>query len=618
MSEDIRKKEACKFGPNCQKTNDREHKILYFHPCKNGTRCENQNDDVHRNRFTHPCKYGKNCTRQDETLHHLQFTHFHNPDRDCPCEEWECDKLNDNSHRNYRHMCSKYNCKEIDEKEHCQRFYHTITTKMVTDFVQMVKSTVGKKNEPEPKNDPKYEKKLEKKPEIIENPPKNQTKSDPNEMNHQDLVIFCEKQFKKKPPMNHVLFDSLVEKIPQTSIKIVSFNILAQKFLFPERYTYCKPQYYDWEYRKLVLAETLDCLDADLFGLQEVEKSIHGVRIDKSKFYLIQSNDDSLCILCRKDVFKIIREFRDIGLGERKIVQFVILEHLSTGVHLLFGNTHLLGDPKKVREQENQARLVCREANEICKKFGVDYYIQVGDFNMQPDSSTYKIFPSNQLVSSQGSYWGRKHKNNRWVEPPHTFRTDKILHTTDYIWTTRNIECFGACDLFTDLKSPIPDRFHSSDHIPIGSILYLKPKNHVEDKQPQKFQTDPVTTPNITEQHGKQNEGMKKLPTDQDVKPLTDISTLSDGKDQNVKGCDKSNKKYSPRDYYSHPKPDPDAPLKHEGSKDVKNCTNQSNCEEKAEGSEDKRSSSPINEDKSPASPSTRWDVRDDSEKNEK
>jgi hypothetical protein len=104
-------------------------------------------------------------------------------------------------------------------------------------------------------------------------------------------------------------------------------------------------------------------------------------------------------------------------------------------------------------------------------KYKTSYYIQTGDFNMNPRSSTYEIFKDRGLISSQGAFWGRKAESKRWMEPYPTFHTDKLQDTVDYIWTTLDFTCIGACDLFSKKKSPIPDPAHCSDHVPIGSVI---------------------------------------------------------------------------------------------------------------------------------------------------
>ena len=63
-------------------------------------------------------------------------------------------------------------------------------------------------------------------------------------------------------------------------LRLASWNLLAQCYATPSKYSWCDPQHLDWEYRKSLIIPKLLNMDADIICLQEVEVGLWPELID--------------------------------------------------------------------------------------------------------------------------------------------------------------------------------------------------------------------------------------------------------------------------------------------------------------------------------------------------
>lgn len=376
------------------------------------------------------CRYFDNCTLTGDMDHKKEYYHL------CSKAEY-CNSKDDEIHMNrFVHPCPKKNCK--DESVKHRVMYSHYKTDYIYGFIP--KSTIEN-----------YEiKNKREKIEFITEPFKMIVKNDSNNI---------------------------------SGIRICSYNILADRFTSPSRYEYCK-KFISWDFRKELLSNNIDRLDADILCLQEVEeKSYYEVLQKKSNYRTIISNDHTLAILIKNDI-KLVKEYEETDLGEKKKFLFVLIQ--LENYEMIIGNCHLLGDPKKKLEQKLQAERVLSTCQKL-KKYPV---IVCGDFNAKPISETYNVFSkSNFFKSSQKEYL-------KSDEPPFTFFTDQIKETMDYIWVTEHFNCIGTLNIWNDVGSPIPSTTISSDHLPIGSLLFIK--------------GDKTDIKTLMKQEKKDDEGMNK------------------------------------------------------------------------------------------------------------
>ncbi|GLC54912.1 hypothetical protein PLESTB_000919400 [Pleodorina starrii] len=108
--------------------------------------------------------------------------------------------------------------------------------------------------------------------------------------------------------------------IPQRTINVMTYNILAQKYVQNGWHNYCKSRYLRWEYRKELLFEELEGYDSDIICLQEVEADVFsdelqpflGMRGYRGHYLArqygenVQGPPEGVALFYRTDLFELI------------------------------------------------------------------------------------------------------------------------------------------------------------------------------------------------------------------------------------------------------------------------------------------------------------------------
>jgi endonuclease/exonuclease/phosphatase family metal-dependent hydrolase len=146
-----------------------------------------------------------------------------------------------------------------------------------------------------------------------------------------------------------------------------------------------------------------------------------------------------------------------------RLYQKIELTSLN-GTSVFIYNTHLIGDPSK---KEIQTMSSNQLLNDVKNTIGAS--VVCGDFNATEEDEAYLNF-SKRMESSQKNLCQKGKK-----EPAFTFRTDAICKTCDFIWYNDQLKLNGGIHHFYDtIHSPIPDKEHSSDHIPITASFEFR------------------------------------------------------------------------------------------------------------------------------------------------
>jgi endonuclease/exonuclease/phosphatase family metal-dependent hydrolase len=132
-------------------------------------------------------------------------------------------------------------------------------------------------------------------------------------------------------------------------------------------------------------------------------------------------------------------------------------------------NTHLVGDPKKKNIQTSCSIQLLDDLHKLNHPT-----IVCGDFNATYMDEAYLNFEK-IMKSSQPIIFRDLKNSNNLREPPFTFKTDSICKTCDYIWFNDQLQLTGGIQHFYEkFDAPIPDKYHSSDHLPITASFSFK------------------------------------------------------------------------------------------------------------------------------------------------
>ena len=261
-----------------------------------------------------------------------------------------------------------------------------------------------------------------------------------------------------------------------SSLDIISLNI---------RYDNPRDGKNAWPYRKEMVVDFLDSLDADIFGLQEVlfhqysyidsllpeygsvfagrddgirRGEMAPVFYDKNRFECMDHNTFWLSETPE------IPGSKGWGAALPRIVSWVELSDKRTGKEIFFFNTHF-------SHMSDSARLMSSKilAERVMEISGDNEFIITGDFNMLPESGAYLALAGGENNTIKDSYHlsnsdpeGADYTYNGFDDEPGEGRID-------YIFVRAGIQV----DSFRIIELRKGDLF-LSDHWPVRARLNLK------------------------------------------------------------------------------------------------------------------------------------------------
>jgi len=174
--------------------------------------------------------------------------------------------------------------------------------------------------------------------------------------------------------------------------RVATYNVLATGYIRPRFYSRCDPAHLAAGWRVPALVRHCVALDADLIGLQEVDREIYGA-LDEALPPLGYAGDyapkgggkpDGCASFYRRAMFAPRRVERlEYADGTGHIALLTLLEHAGRGFGL--ANTHLKWAPPGLTHDLDQiGELIGALAS--TDRAGADWII-CGDFNAKPDSA---------------------------------------------------------------------------------------------------------------------------------------------------------------------------------------------------------------------------------------
>ncbi|KAF8385200.1 angl-1 [Pristionchus pacificus] len=227
------------------------------------------------------------------------------------------------------------------------------------------------------------------------------------------------------------------EKIDPSSapFRICSYNVLCQKTISATEYLYrhtkFQPHVLRWAHRWPLIQKELMELNADVFGLQEIQ-DVHFEEFYepfmKSLGYICHYqpkseafHSDGLGIFVRANRFKItssnVVDFLVPGdnlMNRGNVAQLLRVECLQTGASLIITNTHIIFNEKRGDVKLGQIALLMANIHAI--RQGDEPVICLGDWNLEPKSDLYNYITNgsldaNQFVARYGSGQLREGRN---------------------------------------------------------------------------------------------------------------------------------------------------------------------------------------------------------------
>lgn len=169
------------------------------------------------------------------------------------------------------------------------------------------------------------------------------------------------------------------------SFNAVTYNVLAQSYIRPDRYPGVPPEHLEPAARQRLLVSHIAALDADLLCLQEVEPALLAAleRVlgagHTTRYAQRPSRPDGCAIITRDSAFTINScETLHYTIGDQ-LALIVQLTH--AGTPLVVASTHLRWQPRSTPPQQHIGHLQMQELLAALEATGTPARILAGDLN---------------------------------------------------------------------------------------------------------------------------------------------------------------------------------------------------------------------------------------------
>lgn len=256
-------------------------------------------------------------------------------------------------------------------------------------------------------------------------------------------------------------------------MRVVSYNLLADRYIRPEWYPHIADEFLEWSARKERLIERILRLNGDILCLQEMENNafdeIHAALKKKGYFGVFSRKGfgrrDGCATFYRRRKFNFAGGttiiFNDQGKSDKPTGHVALIMKLEWEKEIIgVVNTHIRWDtPDKLYEEHRGFQQVKELVSRHLSDQDVKYWFLCGDFNADDDT------PTIQLIRDAG--FKDAYEELKWPT-----MNKEGLARIDYIFYSKGLEAHpDLIEHLTD-KSLLPSRAEPSDHLAISAVFY--------------------------------------------------------------------------------------------------------------------------------------------------
>lgn len=253
------------------------------------------------------------------------------------------------------------------------------------------------------------------------------------------------------------------------TLRVVTYNVLAQCYIKPERYPLCDPADLDATTRQGRLINKIKSLDADAYALQEVEASLVSALQEAMPGYQIiwaqrPNKQEGCAIMARRGLITDHQTLHFKKRYERKAYLALMATLHVDGQPVSIASTHLAWQPESTRSAAHAGRAQLQELIDAMGGFSDAPWLIAGDFNANSESCVIELAHERGFMISC-----------RRQRPWDTVNINRKRRKIDYILANvRQWEAEPGTLPQLGRDEPMPSAIHASDHLPLEIRFTLR------------------------------------------------------------------------------------------------------------------------------------------------
>jgi endonuclease/exonuclease/phosphatase family metal-dependent hydrolase len=251
-------------------------------------------------------------------------------------------------------------------------------------------------------------------------------------------------------------------------IIFVSYNVLADSYIRPDRYPYTPAKWLTPGLRHPALIEEIALMDADIVALQEVEQPVFA-RVEQRLTPLGyvgryepkgRNKPDGCALFVRRNAGQVLAwrrlDFADAAGDEPVSGHLAQIAMIDCGGRSLgVANTHLKWAPRDTPRAEHLGARQLDELVAACATASTDGWIVCGDLNCTPDSA---VLESLEQASFSDAHAGLDTA---------TCNANREPRKLDHIFIAGKLGATPSPIDVIQADTPLPSPSYPSDHLPV-------------------------------------------------------------------------------------------------------------------------------------------------------
>jgi len=311
------------------------------------------------------------------------------------------------------------------------------------------------------------------------------------------------------PPTHLRNFVSVNKRNEEDTIRVLQYNVLAETYNTPDRYSYCPEWALKWSYRGRNLLNEILAFQPDIITLQEVDmynwfqQQLHKYGFKGIYRQRPMGKPDGVAIFYNTSRLRLLnlhhinynalepitseKNFDAHRYQKNNIALFALMETIpsnstSTSHQVVVATTHTYWDPKLSDLKLRQAHMLLQELKHYVdtQADGLNTPVIVsGDFNSLPNSAMYELYSKGVVSGSHkdmmefSSVEDFKHDFNlssaySHLKEPLSNYTPWFKGCLDYVWYSNQLEVHSILEPLSEEQmakdTALPSTSWSSDH----------------------------------------------------------------------------------------------------------------------------------------------------------